>query len=152
MFCGSAVCKQNKRLFSGEAKAFLPPFQKCEFSHGNFSSLIKSDHFLLHFRLRRTEKSTFFILLRLRRAKKILFVITHPASAGRKNTISHVGAGSTRPLLRNPHNHPGGIPPAGFVQPARRRIAVSLQKYEGFLNFLGKNSTETVFAEQNVIQ
>ena len=52
---------------------------------------------------------------RLPPGEKILFVITHPASVKRRNPLSLVGAGSTRPLLRNLHNHPGGFPPPDFL-------------------------------------
>ena len=48
---------------------------------------------------------------------KIIKIHSASGSCGRKNTLSLVGTGFTRPLLRNSHNHPGGIFPAGFCFP-----------------------------------
>ena len=40
-------------------------------------------------------------------------------------------AGSTRPLLRNPHYYPGGFPPAGFCKERRERTAVLSRRQSG---------------------
>ena len=66
------------------------------------------------------KKSCFSLRSRLLSGKKSHLHITLPAPAKRWNLLSLVGAGSTRPLLRNPHNHPGGFP---------RRICFSYRSF-----------------------